>query len=324
MSKLRIGMALAALCALLWGAALADIPPAPQNNANTYVFDFTVSSLISGEDRRVIDGYAAELEDRTGVQAVVALVDFLDGEEAGIYAHDLFNAWGIGQKGKNNGLLLLFARGDREVFLYPGSGIDHMLTPAVCDRILADSAVPKLTNGDYSGGLRDAFLAACNRLAQAHGVSLAGADAGAAQPNSGGGILEDLFGGLFGSSNGNQNFQNEYASRSTGNKKEGGGWLGTLVIIVIIFMVLRGGRRKRFGMGGGGCLPFLLGGFLGNMMGRNRGPFGGSSMRPPMGGFRPGGGFSKPTGGSKPGGFKPSGFKPGGGMGRGGGAGRKF
>jgi len=64
-------------------------------------------------------------------------------------------------------------------------------------------------------------------------------------------------------------------------------------------------------LGGGQGLPFLLGGFLGSTLRRGRGPFHG-----PMGGFKPGG--------FKPGGSKPGGFKPDGGMGRGGGAGRKF
>ncbi|MCL2544899.1 MAG: TPM domain-containing protein, partial [Clostridia bacterium] len=249
-----------------------------------------------------------------------------DGEDIGIYAHDLFNSWGIGQQGKNNGLLLLCARGEREVFLYTGAGIEHMLTAAAADRILGDYAVPKLANEDYSGGLRDAFLAATNRLAEAYGVTLAGAAAPPPQANnSSGGIFEDIIngiGGIFGVS-GSDNYHYEYSydsdGTSAGNSRGGGGWLGTLVIILIIFFVLGGGRRRRFGGGGGsGCLPFLLGGFLGSSMRRGRGPYRGPS-RPPTGGFKP------PTGGFKPGGSKPGGgFKPGGGMGRGGGAGRKF
>jgi len=286
MKKLRTGIALAALTALLCGAALADIPPAPQGNINTYVFDYTGSDLISSEDRRIIDEYAKELERQTGAQAVVVLVNFLDGEEIGIYAHDLFNAWGIGQKGKDNGLLLLCARGEREVFLYPGAGIDHMLTPGACDRVLADYAVPKLTHGDYSGGLRDALVAACDRLARSFGVTLS-VSGGAASSSA-----------------------NTNTSNNNGSNEEGGNWMGTLVIIIILFFVFGGGRRRRYRMGGGnGCFPFLLGGFLGSSM--RRGSMGNSR---PGSGFRPGGGFKPPSGG----------FKPGGGMGRGGGAGRKF
>jgi len=313
MNKLRMIAVLAALCALLCGTALADIPPAPQSGVNTYVFDHTGRNLISDQDRQVIDKYARELERQTGAQAVVVLVNFLDGDEAGIYAHDLFNAWGIGQKGKDNGLLLLCARAEREVFLYTGAGIEHMLTAAMCDRILGDYAVPKLAHGDYSGGLRDAFVAACDRLAQAYGVTLS-AGGSSPQTGSGGGGIGEFFSGLFGSSSNNYRYEYEYShdSRNTGNNREGGGWVRTLVIILILFFVLGGGRRRRYRTGGGGCFPFLLGGFLGSAMRRGRGPFHGPRTRP-MGGFpRPGG--------SKPGG----GFKPGGGMGRGGGAGRKF
>jgi len=318
--KLSIGIALVMVCASLCGTASANIPPAPQGNISTYVFDYTGRDLISSEDTRVINEFAQELERQTGAQAVVVLVNFLDGEEIGIYAHDLFNAWGIGQKGKDNGLLLLCARGEREVFLYPGSGIDNMLTPGICDRVLADYAVPKLSHGDYSGGLRDAFLAACDRLARSYGVTLS-VTGGAAAPSTSiglGGSIEDIINGFMGfvDNIGGSNTNNNNNTNNRNNDR-GGSWVGTLVVIVILFFVLGGGRRRRFRMGGGGgCFPFLLGGFLGSTL--RRGPMGGGGFRP-GGGFKPTGGGFKPTGGSKPGGFK-----PGGGMGRGGGAGRKF
>jgi len=322
MSKLRIGIALAVLCALLSGAALASIPSPPPSNVNTYVFDMT-SGLITSEDRQIIDERARELEYLTGAQGVVVLVSFLGGEDVDIYAHDLYNAWGISA----NGFLLLLAQGERDVYIAVGHSIEHMLPAAAADRILGDVAVPKLAVGDYSGGLREAFLAATDRLAQAYGVSLAETGSAPPQANAGGDFFQDIFGGIFGTSNSDDSYRYEYSSdsgntRANSNNSGGGSWVGTLVIIVILYFVLGGGRRRRYGMGGGsGCLPFLLGGFLGRSMGRNRGPYRGPTSRPPTGGFRP------PTGGFKPGGFKPGsgGFKPGSGGGsRGGGAGRKF
>jgi len=136
MKKIRIGVALAVLCALLCGAALAEIPPAPKN-AGTSVFDFTGMNLVTEADRQVIDEYAVELERRTGAQAVLVVVNFLDGEEIGLYAHDLLNTWGIGDKRRNDGVLLLLSWGDREWFLYTGTGAERMLNPVACDRILA-------------------------------------------------------------------------------------------------------------------------------------------------------------------------------------------
>jgi|GEM_PF-1814214 len=322
MSKLRFGIVLLVLMALLCGTALANIPPMPQDGVETYVYDLTGSDLISSEDRRIINEFAGELEYQTGAQAVVVLVNFLGGEDAGIFAHDLANAWGIGQKGKDNGLLLLCARGEREVVLLPGSGIDHILTPGVCDRILADYAVPKLSNNDYSGGLRDAFLAATDRLAQHYGVTLSPTGGASQSADFGWGGIEELLGGLFGSTN--NNAVNNSNANNRNSNEGGGGLFRTLVIIAILFFVFGRGRRGRFRMGGGGgCLPFLLGGFLGNAM--RRPPMSGGGGFRPGGGFKPGGGGFKPSGGFKPtGGSRPGGFKPGGGMNRGGGAGRKF
>ncbi len=336
MNKLRIGVVLAVLCALLSGAALAEIPPAPTGTAQTYVFDLTGSGVMAEADIRAMTAYARDLESKTGVQAVTVLVDFLDGEDVDMYAHDLFTSWGIGSKKDNNGVLLLFSRGDRDICIYSGTGVEHTLNASARQRVV-DQYADLLTAGQYSEGLRNMLFAISDRIAQSQGVSLTAGTAGNyGGVNTGnsftingtdvGGFFSSLFGGLFDSgsnyhyeydSNGNE-YQYEYdANQSTATpKKEGGSWLGTLILIIIVISVLRrSGRRSS----SSGCLPFLLGGFLGNMMrGNSR-----TTRMPPMGGW---GGFGGPRsggfGGGSSGGF--GGFKPGGGTGRGASTSRKF
>ncbi len=173
MKKLLAALALSlvALLVTLPLGALAEIPPVPEN-ANTYVFDYTSDAVMTAQDMAEMNAYAEALEDKTGAQAVTVLVDFLDGEDIELYAYDLFQAWNIGKTGKNNGVLLLFSRGDRDVTIMPGTGLERTLSGSVSGQILDDNAIPALRNNNYSAGLRAAFVAMCERIAKAENVQL--------------------------------------------------------------------------------------------------------------------------------------------------------
>lgn len=102
--------ALALMLALAVGASAA-VPKKPSEFAYAYDYD---GSVLSGSTLDTIAQYGAALEDATGIQAVAVVVDFLDGQDPADYATDLINTWGIGQKGENNGVVVLLARGDRK------------------------------------------------------------------------------------------------------------------------------------------------------------------------------------------------------------------
>ncbi len=306
MKRIWTGLTALVCAALLCTVALADIPATPKN-VQEHVFDFTASAVLSDADMRTMTEYAERLEQQTGAIAVAVLVDFLDGQAVELYAHDLFNTWGIGDKNENNGVLLLFAMGDRDIYIYPGKGLEKQLTPGAMGQILDDYAMPKLRNGNYSGGVCDAFLELCNRVARANGAPLSG-----------------------GTRTGNRSGAQDYRQES---ESEGGGFLGTLIMMLILWMILKNVFRPRVSRGG--CFPFLLGNFLGSL---GRGAYG--QPRPPMSGFggwgnlgggvhRPGGnqwgnfgGWGGSRGGSS--GGSRSGGSFGGGSGSGGGVGRKF
>ena len=87
-----------------------------------------------------------------GALVVVALKT-LHGGEINDFANKLFQQWGIGQEGKDNGVLLLAAIEDRKVRIEPGYGFEGVLTDARCGRILDEHILPHFKGGDYAAGL---------------------------------------------------------------------------------------------------------------------------------------------------------------------------
>ena len=87
-----------------------------------------------------------------GALVVVALKT-LHGGEINDFANKLFQQWGIGQEGKDNGILLLAAIEDRKVRIEPGYGFEGVLTDARCGRILDEHILPHFKGGDYAAGL---------------------------------------------------------------------------------------------------------------------------------------------------------------------------
>jgi uncharacterized protein len=71
------------------------------------------------------------------------------------YAKDIANAWGIGVKGKNNGIVIVFSKAKREVHISTGIGLEQKLTDAMCKKVIDESMIPKFRNGDYNLGLID-------------------------------------------------------------------------------------------------------------------------------------------------------------------------
>src|SRR5215469_3520570 len=95
------------LCASL--GAFAANPPALTGR----VVD--QANVIPADTRNAIEPKLADLETKSGIQIVVATVASLDGEEIASYANNLFRRWKLGEKTKNNGVLLLVAPNDRRV-----------------------------------------------------------------------------------------------------------------------------------------------------------------------------------------------------------------
>src|SRR5205807_7822021 len=100
-----------------------------------------------------IETKLADLEAKSGIQLVVATVKSLEGQEIEPYANELFRKWQLGEKAKNNGVLLLVAPNEKRVRIEVGYGLEGTLTDALSKVIIANAIAPRFKTGDFSGGI---------------------------------------------------------------------------------------------------------------------------------------------------------------------------
>jgi uncharacterized protein len=111
------------------------------------------ANVIPVETRNALEPKLIDLETKTGIQLVVATVSSLQGEEIEPYANQLFNTWKLGEKTKNNGVLLLVAPNERRVRIEVGYGLEGTLTNALAKIIITDAIAPRFKAGDFGGGV---------------------------------------------------------------------------------------------------------------------------------------------------------------------------
>jgi uncharacterized protein len=222
-----------------------------------YVSDF--AKVIDSQSKADLESYCSRVEKATGVQMAFVTLDSLEGEPIEDFANDLYRRWGIGQKGKDEGLLLLLAIQDRRSRLEVGRGLEPYITDGTAGSLLREMR-PSLQQNRYGDALYTAAQSLGNRISQAKGVPIAQEGPPRRRPAPTSTTIEIpwplILGGMF---------------------------------LLFWIMGSRGRRRGR----GGGFLPGLI---LGNMMGRSSyggyggGGFGGYDSGDSFGGF--GGGDS--------------------------------
>jgi uncharacterized protein len=111
------------------------------------------ANIISPDTRSVIEPKLTDLEAKSGIQLVVATVASLEGQDIEPYANELFRSWKLGEKAKNNGVLLLVAPNERRVRIEVGYGLEGTLTDALSKVIIANAIAPRFKTGDFSGGI---------------------------------------------------------------------------------------------------------------------------------------------------------------------------
>src|SRR6186997_625855 len=112
------------------------------------------ANIIQPDTRVAIEQKLADLEAKSGIQLVVATVNSLEGQEVEPYANELFRKWALGEKQKNNGVLLLVAPNERRVRIEVGYGLEGTLTDALSKVIIANAVAPRFKAGDFGDGIR--------------------------------------------------------------------------------------------------------------------------------------------------------------------------
>ena len=120
-----------------------------------YVNDF--AGIIDDSYKLQIESMISELEKNTTVEIAVVTINSLEGATIDDYAVNLFKEWGIGKKGKDNGLLILISKEDREYRFEVGYGIEGTLPDILTYRIGKNNFVSNFRNGEYGKGIYEAL-----------------------------------------------------------------------------------------------------------------------------------------------------------------------
>ncbi|MGP8233218.1 MAG: TPM domain-containing protein [Methylovirgula sp.] len=111
------------------------------------------ANIIPDATRQEITQKLADLEQKSGIQLVVATVNSLEDGDIETYANELFRTWKLGEKDKNNGVLLLVAPNEHKVRIEVGYGLEGTLTDALSKLIIINAMTPRFKAGDFGGGI---------------------------------------------------------------------------------------------------------------------------------------------------------------------------
>ena len=122
------------------------------------------AEILSESTRRSLTAVLKEHEDRTRNQIAVLTVATIGGESIEEYAADVFEAWKLGRKDEDNGILIVVVPNDRRMRIEVGYGLESTLTDAMAGRIIQSVMTPRFRNGDYDGGITDGVRAVIDVL----------------------------------------------------------------------------------------------------------------------------------------------------------------
>lgn len=128
------------------------------------------ANLLSAADRQRLDAYLADRETATGTQMAIAIFASLEGESLEDFSIRLAQQWRIGQKGLDNGLILVAFVRDRKLRFEVGYGLEPVITDAVASEIIRNVIAPRFRERQYAAGLEDAARAVYARI-QGEGTS---------------------------------------------------------------------------------------------------------------------------------------------------------
>ena len=158
-----------AACALLLGVESLFALDLNSLKPQGYVSDF--AHVIDSNSRARLEEYCERIERATGVQMAIVTLDSLDGQPVEDVANTLFRKWGVGKKGKDEGIMLLVAIKDHRDRIEVGYGLEPILPDGFVGSVLRESR-PLLRQGLYGQAMLAAADVMGSKIAQAKGVSL--------------------------------------------------------------------------------------------------------------------------------------------------------
>ncbi|ARS38170.1 methanol dehydrogenase [Sphingobacteriaceae bacterium GW460-11-11-14-LB5] len=245
------------LLSLLFTFAFAqDFPEKP----NTLVNDY--ANVLSSDQKQQLETKLVAFNDSSSTQIAVAILKSVGDYDINEYAVELGRKWGVGQSGKNNGIMIVVAVGDRKISIQTGYGLEGALPDIYAKRIIDNDIKPNFRAGNYYAGLDEATTS----------------------------IIKYTRG----------EYKND--SPKASSKKGGSGSIIIIIIIVIVIIIImrKGGGGGSEVIGGRGASNALFWAMLfgSGGGGRSSGGWGGGSSGGGGGGFGGFGGGSFGGGGS--------------------------
>ncbi len=218
-----------------------------------YVSDF--ADVIDNQSRSDLEDYASRVEQATGAQLAFVTIKTLDSQNIEDFTHDLFNLWGIGQKRKDNGAMVLLSIDDRKSRLEVGGGLGGAITDGMSGLLLEDMR-PSLRAKEYGAAMIAAAVRLGETIAKDQGVEIP---------------------------------PPQRYRRPRRSEPDGFPWPLLVFGLFILFGILRraAGGGGGYRGGGGGGSGFLTGMILGSLLNGGRNDRGGGGG---FGGFDSGGG----------------------------------
>ena len=244
MRSYRHHIFLICLVFLIPSVALAAFP-----RPTGFVNDF--AGVLKSDTRGHLEALLSSFEKATGDEVAVATLASLEGRSIEELAPDLFKQWGIGKKGKDNGVLFIVAPNERKMRIEVGYGLEGAINDALAGRLLDENVVPRFKAGDLDAGVAAGTIAIVTTIVAKEGLTF---------------DVDAAFGGSVAA----------YAP-SESRVAHGGAFdtaLKILILIVMIYLFIRHPwlfllflGSGRGGGGGGGGFGGGFGGFGGGLSG---------------------------------------------------------
>ena len=302
--------------------AALPVLAAPTVDKSKAVMD--TANILSADTETYVTNLSVALQQECGAQIGVYTVEYIGNNTMEGYAYEVFNAWGLGDADKDNGVLFLMAPGEDNYWITRGSGVEKQLSVSTLNSIFDSYTEDNWVKGDYDACAQQTAAALTERLCRQYGITMDVDAVGRGETGSGATVK---------------------------NNSSGMGMvLIVFAILLVILLIIWLSTSKRRGPPppptGGGSGNNVANNLFWYSMGRSAGrrtrrpppppppprrgpgPMGGPGGFHAGGGFTRGGGVGRPGGGfsgGMGGGFRSGGgsFRAGGGSTRGGGAGRR-
>jgi uncharacterized protein len=134
------------------------------------------AQILSEKTRNSLSDALKDHEAGTGNQVVILTLPSLEGESIEDFANKVFNEWKLGQKGKDNGILIVVVPDERKMRIEVGYGLESEMPDLKASRIIREIMTPKFREGDYDGGITDGTLAVISVLSGKELPAAAGVD----------------------------------------------------------------------------------------------------------------------------------------------------